>query len=167
MTEKTEVLAYIGLGGNLEQPVETILAARGFIAAMPGTREMAFSGLYRSAPMGPQDQPEYVNAVMAVSTTLAPLELLDAMQGIENNAGRVRALRWGPRTLDLDVLLYGDEIIRQERLEVPHPGFGQQREFVLYPLAEIAPDLEVPGYGLLSDLLLDCPRRGLELMRHA
>jgi 2-amino-4-hydroxy-6-hydroxymethyldihydropteridine diphosphokinase len=161
------VLAYIGLGGNLDHPLERIVAARQAIAAVEGVRETAFSSLYRSAPLGPADQPEYVNAVMAIATRLSPLDLLDRLQAIESAFGRVRmGERWGPRTLDLDILLYGSETLASERLTVPHPGLAQ-REFVLYPLQEIAPRLEIPGLGPLDALVRQCPRRGLAVIDHA
>ncbi len=162
------VTAYIGLGGNLNDPVQQLRSARSAIIALPGVRERACSGFYRSAPMGPAGQPDYVNAVMAVETTLSPHELLKALQAIESSHGRVRTgLRWGPRTLDLDILLYGGEQIADDALTIPHPGIAD-REFVLYPLAEIAPpDLQVPGKGMLGDLVGGCPRRGLELIGHA
>jgi 2-amino-4-hydroxy-6-hydroxymethyldihydropteridine diphosphokinase len=128
---------------------------------------MACSSLYRSAPMGPANQPDYVNAVMAVETALAPLALLDALQALETAFGRVRhGERWGPRTLDLDILLYGSEILATDRLTVPHPGLAE-REFVLYPLQEIAPDLNIPGLGPLADLVRRCPRRGLSVIEEA
>ena len=158
------VRAYIGLGGNLERPVDHIKSARGAIEAFPNVIEAAFSSLYRSVPMGPADQPDYVNAVMAVDTSLEPHILLDQLQAIEMAHGRVRiGERWGPRTLDLDILLFGDHEISTERLRVPHPGMGQ-REFVLYPLLEIAPDLDVPGMGKLRALADACPRRGLRVI---
>jgi 2-amino-4-hydroxy-6-hydroxymethyldihydropteridine diphosphokinase len=114
--------------------------------------------------MGPADQPDYVNAVMAVDTTLEPLPLLDHLQAIETAHGRVRlGERWGPRTLDLDILVFGDQEIRTNRLQVPHSGMTE-REFVLYPLMEVAPDLAVPGVGLLYNLVDACPRRGLTVM---
>jgi 2-amino-4-hydroxy-6-hydroxymethyldihydropteridine diphosphokinase len=161
------VPAYIGLGGNLDDPMERIRSARQAIGAIEGVRETAFSSLYRSAPMGPADQPDYVNAVMAIETWLFPLELLDRLQAIETAFGRVRiGERWGPRTLDLDILLYGRETIASERLTVPHPGLAQ-REFVLYPLQEIAPHLEIPGLGPLDNLVRHCPRRGLAVIEHA
>ena len=155
------VHAFIGLGGNLGDPVERIRSARRAVAAIPGVRETAFSSLYRSAPMGPAEQPEYVNAVMAAATTLAPLALLRALQAVERAFGRVRAgERWGPRTLDLDILLYGQETLDTAQLNVPHPGLAE-REFVLLPLLEIAPGLEIPGLGRLVDLARACPHRGL------
>lgn len=162
------VLAYIGLGSNLGNPVQQLRSARDAISTLPGTRQIACSRFYRSVPMGPTDQPDYVNAVMAICTSLEPMALLKALQGIEAQHGRVRTgLRWGPRTLDLDVLLYGDRRIAVDNLTVPHPGMGT-REFVLYPLAEIAPaDLEIPGMGSLAELVKSCPRRGLEVIDHA
>lgn len=158
------VVAYIGLGGNLDDPAGRIRAARSQIIATTGIREIAFSSLYRSAPMGPADQPDYVNAAMAIETTLAPLDLLRELQAIETAFGRVRlGERWGPRTLDLDILLYGTATIASEQLTVPHPGLSV-REFVLYPLLEIAPELVIPGLGALVDLTRQCPRRGLSVM---
>lgn len=158
------VRVYIGLGGNLEQPAERIRSARPVVTAIPGIHEVAFSSLYRSAPMGPSDQPDYVNAVMAVDTILAPLTLLDELQAVENAFGRVRlGDHWGPRTLDLDILLYGDLQQISERLTVPHVGLSL-REFVLYPLQEIAPELDVPGLGALGALVQACPRRGLSVI---
>ncbi len=157
-----KVRAFIGLGSNLATPSQQITQARTAIAATNGIQELAFSSLYKSAPMGPQDQPDYVNAVMAIATDLSPLELLKILQRIEHEHGRVRnGERWGPRTLDLDLLLYGDQQIQVPDLTVPHVGIAE-REFVLYPLYEIAPDLTVPGKGSLSDLVANCPLRGLQ-----
>ena len=159
--------AYIGLGGNLDNPLELLRSARKAIVAVMGIREIACSSYYRSAPLGLAGQSDYVNAVMAVETTLPPHELLKALQAIELSHGRVRTgLRWGPRTLDLDILLYGEEQIHDETLTVPHAGIAE-REFVLYPLAEIAPvALHIPGKGDLSGLLAACPLRGLERIAH-
>lgn len=161
------VIAYLGLGSNLDDPVGQLCSARLAVAGLPFTRELSFSSLYRSAPMGPADQPDYVNAVMAICTALDAHTLLRALQAIESEQGRVRTgLRWGPRTLDLDILLYGGEKISSDSLTVPHAGIAE-REFVLYPLAEIAPaDLDIPGVGNLADLVRACPRRGLEAIRH-
>ncbi|AAU91634.1 2-amino-4-hydroxy-6-hydroxymethyldihydropteridine diphosphokinase [Methylococcus capsulatus] len=161
-----ESKAYIGLGGNLGNAAETVRTARRAIGAIPGVRELAFSSLYRSAPMGPSDQPDYVNAVMAVATSLAPQALLHALQRIERIHGRVRTgERWGPRTLDLDLLLYDDLVLDTETLRLPHPGIAE-REFVLYPLAEIAPDLDIPDRGPLRELVRNCPLRGLSVIAH-
>jgi len=154
------IIAYIGLGSNLQNPSEQIHSARAAIAVVAGIEEQGFSSLYHSAPMGPQDQPDYVNAVMAVATDLSPIELLRALQAIENSHGRVRGERWGARTLDLDILLYGDQVIELPDLTVPHIGLTE-RAFVLYPLYEIAPQLIIPNKGRLVDLLKNCPLAGL------
>ncbi len=161
-TSKTDsITAYIGLGSNLADPAGQIKAARREIAALANVQELAFSSLYQSPPMGPQDQPDYVNAVMAIVTTLPPLDLLRCLQKIEHEQGRVRTgERWGARTLDLDLLLYGDQQITVPDLIVPHAGLSE-RAFVLYPLSEIAPQLLVPGKGKLTDLLAQCPLAGL------
>jgi 2-amino-4-hydroxy-6-hydroxymethyldihydropteridine diphosphokinase len=111
--------------------------------------------------MGPQDQPEYINAVASLETNLQAEALLDALQAIEQAQGRVRDERWGPRTLDLDILLYGDEVIDSDRLTIPHPGLSE-REFVLYPLYELAPDLMIPGLGSLASLYQHCDANGIE-----
>lgn len=160
------MLCVIGLGGNLDRPSERVRRARIALAATPGVIEVAFSSLYRSRPMGPKDQPDYVNAVMALETMLPPLALLDVLQSIENKEGRVRmGERWGPRTLDLDLLTYGDEVIDHPRLTVPHPGIAL-REFVLHPLAEILPDLAIPGLGRVRELAAQCPINGIEVLQH-
>jgi len=161
------MIAYIGLGSNLSQPRLQLENARQAMQSLASTREIVCSSYYRSAPMGPADQPDYVNAVAALETALDPLELLHALQAIENAQGRVRTgQRWGARTLDLDILLYGDEIIDHPELKVPHPGISQ-REFVLYPLQEIAPEnLVIPGLGSLAELVASCPTRGLNRINH-
>lgn len=159
------VTAYIGLGSNLQQPIQQLNQALQRLAKIPQTRLMTTSPLYRSAPLGPADQPDYINAVAALATRLSPLELLDALQAIERQQGRVReGERWGPRTLDLDLLLFGDQQIHNDRLSVPHPGLGE-RNFVLYPLSDIAgKDLRIPGLDTLGHLLHACPAQGLELL---
>jgi 2-amino-4-hydroxy-6-hydroxymethyldihydropteridine diphosphokinase len=156
------VTAYIGLGSNLADPVGQIKSARAAIKQINGVQELAFSSLYRSSPMGPQDQPDYVNAVMSVITELSPMDLLRCLQRIENDHGRIRTSeRWGARTLDLDVLIYGEQIIELPDLNVPHIGLAE-RAFVLYPLHEVAPQLQVPGKGSLTDLLAKCPMNELK-----
>lgn len=156
----TEV--YIGLGSNLCNPLYQITTARAAIEQLPAVKRMAFSSLYRSPPMGPADQPSYINAVMAVRTGLTAVALLAKLQQIEAAQGRVRTgERWGPRTLDLDLLLFGEERIAIPDLTVPHADIAE-RAFVLYPLAEIAPDLVIPGAGKLSDLIERCPLNGLQ-----
>lgn len=153
---------YIALGSNLERPIEQIEEALAAIARVPELTLLAYSRLYRSRPMGPADQPDYVNAVAMIETALTPLELLDELQAQEARQGRVRGeVRWGPRTLDLDLLLYGDHIIRTVRLTVPHPGMGE-RNFVLHPLHELSPDLVLPDGTRLSELVKACPADGLE-----
>jgi len=159
------VTTYIGLGSNLERPVEQIKRALQQLAEIPQSRMISHSPIYRSSPMGPADQPDYINAVAVLVTTLAPLELLDALQAIEQQHGRIRGeQRWGPRTLDLDILLYGEQQIDNDRLIVPHPGLGE-RNFVLYPLCDVAGEnLNIPGLGLLGQLKYVCPAQGLELL---
>jgi 2-amino-4-hydroxy-6-hydroxymethyldihydropteridine diphosphokinase len=152
-----EAVAYIGLGSNLNHPREQVEQGIRELARLPDTVLERASSLYRSAPMGPQDQPDYVNAVVRLRTGLAPQALLDRLQAIEQRHGRRRRQHWGPRTLDLDVLLYGDCVLLTSRLRVPHPGIAQ-RSFVLYPLAEIASHLDIPGHGSLTGLLKRCPR---------
>lgn len=153
---------YIGLGSNLAEPVQQLQAALAAIGQLPRCRLVAVSSLYASDPLGPPDQPRYVNAVAALDCELAPLELLDALQAIEREQGRVRkAERWGPRTLDLDILLFGDLQLDEERLSVPHYHM-HARAFVLYPLAEIAADLVLPDGQPLQALLAACPFAGLE-----
>jgi len=145
--------AYIGLGGNIGDPITAIRSAIKALDKLPFTTLLSTSLLYSSSPLGPVPQPDFINAVTAIRTLLAPLPLLSRLQAIERGHGRIRdGVRWGPRTLDLDLLLYGERPIAEEVLIVPHPGLCQ-RAFVLYPLYEIAPDLEIPGYGPLAQLL--------------
>lgn len=148
----SEVTAYIGLGSNLDDPQCQITNAIKAIKQIPKTELLKFSSHYSSKPLGPQDQPDFVNAVAQVSTTLAPMTLLNNLLEIETQHGRVRTgRRWGPRTLDLDLLLYGSEQLHEERLTVPHPEMAK-RHFVLGPLMEIAPALQIPGLGKVQDL---------------
>jgi 2-amino-4-hydroxy-6-hydroxymethyldihydropteridine diphosphokinase len=153
--------AFIGVGSNLENPLLQVQRALGELAALPASQLVASSSLYRSPPMGPADQPYYVNAVVELATELAAVSLLDELQAIEQQHRRIRTEHWGPRTLDLDILLYGNAKVRTPRLQIPHPGIGQ-RNFVLYPLAEIAPRLSIPGVASLQSLLDQCARKGLE-----
>lgn len=155
------VRAFIGLGSNLQGPEAQLRHALEALSALPESQLLGVSRLYRSAPMGPQDQPDYINAVALIDTALEPHALLDALQAIENAQGRVRERRWGERTLDLDLLIYGGEVIAGERLTVPHPGLAE-RNFVLYPLAELAPDLTLPDGRELSALLAACADDGLQ-----
>ncbi|MBU3055510.1 2-amino-4-hydroxy-6-hydroxymethyldihydropteridine diphosphokinase [Pseudomonas indica] len=154
---------YIGLGSNLSEPLEQLRGALAALGELPQSRLAATSSFYSSDPLGPADQPRYVNAVAALDTDLPPLALLDALQTIELNQGRVRKEeRWGPRTLDLDILLFGSRQIDEPRLQVPHYHM-HARAFVLYPLAEIAgEELALPDGRRLSELLAACPFEGLE-----
>lgn len=152
---------YIGLGANLADPIDQLQQAVAALAALPQCQLTAVSSFYGSKPMGPQDQPDYVNAVAQLTTQLTAESLLDALQHIERTQGRQRkAERWGPRTLDLDILLFGQQQIQTERLTVPHYGLPQ-REFVVYPLLEIAPDLQIPGLGALATIADTVPLNGL------
>lgn len=153
---------YIAIGSNLADPVAQAQSAITALQGLPASNWVCTSSLYASKPMGLQQQPDYINAVACIDTTLAPLALLDALQQIENEQGRIRKERWGARTLDLDILLYGDEVIMTPRLTVPHYGM-KTREFVLYPLAEIAPQLRLPCGTALQELLLQCPRNDLAI----
>ena len=156
-------IAYIAVGSNLADPASQARQAIEALKQLPLSQFIVSSSLYSSTPMGPQDQPEYINAVVAIDTQLSPFALLDCTQAIELEHGRERkAERWGPRTLDLDILIYGDEIIDSPRLTVPHYGM-KVREFVLYPLAEIVPDLSLPDGTKLSDLLQEIDRNGLSI----
>jgi 2-amino-4-hydroxy-6-hydroxymethyldihydropteridine diphosphokinase len=155
------VTAYLGLGSNLDDPVEQVNRAFEELTQVPGCALIAVSALYRSKPMGPADQPDYINAVARLETRLGALELLQAMQVIERVHGRERKERWGARTLDVDLLLYGDEIIDLEELTVPHPGL-HLRNFVLYPLHEVAPGIVIPGCGALDELIKHCSEEGLQ-----
>lgn len=135
---------YIAIGSNLASPLEQVNAAVQAIGEIPDSRIVAVSSFYRTPPLGPQDQPDYLNAAVALDTALAPEELLNHTQRIELQQGRVRkAERWGPRTLDLDIMLFGDEVINTDRLIVPHYDM-KNRGFMLWPLFEIAPDLIFP-----------------------
>lgn len=160
--QETAVEAYLGLGSNLGDSIATLKSACLALAAVEGIQLLAVSAFYRSRPVGPQDQPDYVNAAIRIGTKLSAEALLDALHIIENQHGRVRTQHWGPRTLDLDILLYDDQQIQTQRLRVPHPEIPF-RGFVLYPLQEIAPaDLHIPGLDSLRNLLASCPQDGLE-----
>lgn len=156
---------YIAIGSNLADPVAQAQDAVTALETLTASRLLAVSSLYASKPMGPQEQPDYINAVACIDTRLAPIALLDALQQIENEQGRIRKEHWGARTLDLDILLYGNDVMSTPRLTVPHYGM-KEREFVLYPLAEIAPQLQLPCGQALSALLEECPRNGLAIYKN-
>jgi 2-amino-4-hydroxy-6-hydroxymethyldihydropteridine diphosphokinase len=148
----TGVIAYIALGANLENPAAQVMAGLAALAALPRTDLVMQSSLYRTAPVGYADQPDFINAVAEVETVLSPRELLNALLAIEEDHGRVREFPNAPRTLDLDVLLFGELQMREEGLTIPHPRM-HERAFVLVPLAEIAPQCVIPGHGTVSELL--------------
>lgn len=159
-------LAYIGLGSNLEAPIEQVRAALKELATLPLSGVVAASSLYASRPVGPQDQPDFINAVAALETRLSPLALLDQLQALEQQHRRRRRQRhWGPRTLDLDLLLYANDAIDTPRLRVPHPQMTA-RAFVLLPLAEIAPSLDLLQQPL-STWLEQVENQGLERLSNA
>lgn len=155
MTEQ----AYIGLGSNLGHPRQQLEQALQAMDQLPQTRLLKASSLYSSAPLGPADQPRYTNAVALLETRLEPLQLLEQLQAIEQQHGRTRlGERWGPRPLDLDIVLFGNQAIAHKDLQVPHYHM-HLRPFVLYPLAEVScADLKLPDGRLLVDLLLQCPQ---------
>lgn len=155
--------AFVGLGSNLDDPQNQILRALRALDGLPGTRVLAQSSLYRSAPVGFLEQPDFINAVAQLETVLAPRALLDALLELERERGRTREFRNAPRTLDLDILLYDDLRYHEHGLTIPHPQM-HLRAFVLRPLLEIAPDCVIPGIGLAEDALRDCQQQELEHM---
>ena len=162
MTNKK--LVYLGLGANLNSPIEQLRNATNALRDERDITLVASSSLYASKPMGPQDQPDYVNSVVAIETQLTPLQLLDITQKIELDFGRVRKEdRWGARTLDIDILLFGTQTIENERLTIPHYGM-KVREFVLYPLQEIAPELILPCGTNLANLITTIDKNDLSII---
>ena len=152
--------AYVALGANLGDPASTVRAAFAALANLPESRIVHCSSLYRTAPVGMTEQPEFVNAVAELETSLAPEALLDALLEVEQRFGRIRAERNGPRTLDLDLLLYNDQFVDLPRLTLPHPRL-HLRAFVLQPLAEIAPNLQIPGRGSVAAWLPAVANQGI------
>ncbi len=157
-------IAYIGLGSNMESPRQHIISAIQSLGEIQSTRMISSSTLYKSKPVGPQNQNDFINAVVKLDTDLEAIELLDCLQAIENEHGRVRNEHWGPRTLDLDILMFGNKIIQNDRLTVPHPEITN-RSFVLVPLAEIESACVIPEKGLVSDLLSGVDQKGLEILQ--
>lgn len=152
----TKFRAYIGLGSNLSDPIRQVTVALHDLAGLPDSQVADRSSLYRSAPLGPPNQPAYINAVVELVTGLSPQRLLDELQEIEQRHGRVRDGHWGPRSLDLDILLFGSRTIATRRLTIPHPEIAH-RDFVLLPLLEIAPNIDIPGLGPASELASNLP----------
>lgn len=161
---RAEVIAYIGLGSNLDYPAAQLRRALTELSGLPNTRIASHSNFYQSKPLGPQDQPDYLNAVAALQTRLEPQDLMLNLRAIEEAHGRWRSLvnRWGPRTLDLDLLLYADMVMQTPELTLPHPEL-HKRSFVLYPLAELAPDLIIPGQGPVRRLRVHCTSPAIQL----
>jgi 2-amino-4-hydroxy-6-hydroxymethyldihydropteridine diphosphokinase len=155
---------FIGLGSNLAEPEIQLKLACQHMAGIPESSFIACSSFYSSLPMGPHDQPSYLNAVVQLHTELSADALLIQTQAIEKKQGRQRkSERWGPRTLDLDILLFGQLSIQSERLTIPHYGM-RQREFVLYPLYELVPELILPTGETLASLVEQCPKNGLQVV---
>lgn len=148
----TQVRAYVALGSNLGDPLRAVESGFESLAALPGCRLVARSSLYRTAPVGVGRQPDFINAVAALDSTLSPHELLAALLTVEARHGRTRHVPLAARTLDLDLLLHGDTVLDEPELQLPHPRM-HLRAFVLVPLAEIAPELAIPGLGRIPDLL--------------
>ena len=156
--------SYIGLGSNLDNPERQLDMALQSLDDIPDTRLVKNSSFYRSAPLGPSDQPHFINAVALLESSLTAGQLLVRLQSIENRQGRVRnGQRWGPRTLDLDLLLHGSQVIEEPELTVPHPGI-RYRNFVLAPLLELAPELEIPGLGRVDEMLDSVGRSGITML---
>ncbi|MFC3152198.1 2-amino-4-hydroxy-6-hydroxymethyldihydropteridine diphosphokinase [Litoribrevibacter euphylliae] len=158
-------IAYIGMGSNLESPLEQLKSASQALHNHPDIQEIHFSHVYNTTPVGPQDQPDYVNAVAKLTTSLSAIELLDLLQAVEQEHGRVRTIRWGARTLDLDILLFNQEVINTERLIVPHCQM-KVRNFVLIPLSDLSPNLVLPDGSSLSELLAECPDNAIHKIPH-
>lgn len=156
----TGVTAYVGLGSNLDNPLDQVNRAVAELEQLPDTRVAGVSPWYRSDPIGPGPQPDYINGVAALVTKLTPHHLLSALQALEDRHQRKRDLTWGPRTLDLDILLYGDTLVSDPDLRIPHPRLGE-RNFVLLPLADIAPGLILPDGTPLHQLLAKTPVTGI------
>ena len=146
------IKVYIGLGSNLDDPQAQLKKAIIALEMIPSSSVVKTSSFYKSKPVGPQDQPDYINAVVELDTELSAPVLLDYLQVIENEHGRQREQKWGARTLDLDILLFGEEVIHDDRLVVPHVEM-HKRGFVLFPLDEIAPDCVIPDVGTVHSLL--------------
>lgn len=158
-------IVYLGLGSNLDNPINQIQEAISRLQGNPNITVKKISSLYRSEPMGPKNQPDFINAVAEIETNLTAETLLSFLQQTEKLQKRNRSEeRWGPRTIDLDILLFGDEIIKTDDLQIPHLGLSR-REFVVYPLAEIAPNLDLPSGENMADLKAQCPMRGLEKIK--
>jgi 2-amino-4-hydroxy-6-hydroxymethyldihydropteridine diphosphokinase len=160
-------IVYIGLGSNLggdfASPKQNITSAINSLAKIKSIQIIRISSFYESKPIGPQDQSDYINAVIKLKTNLDSTKLLNSLQTIENHHGRIRSQYWGPRTLDLDILLFGDQIIHNDRLTIPHTEICN-RSFVLVPLSEIEPDCVIPEKGIVSDLVSNVSQAELKVL---
>jgi 2-amino-4-hydroxy-6-hydroxymethyldihydropteridine diphosphokinase len=157
-------LAFVALGANLGAPVQTVNAAIAALDAIPASKRVAVSSLYRTAPVGLKHQPDFINAVAALETELTPEALLDELFVIEQRFGRQRSVKNAPRTLDLDLLLHDDNVFETPTLVLPHPRM-HLRAFVLAPLAEIAPAIIIPGHGAVGPLLAACADQHVEKLK--
>jgi 2-amino-4-hydroxy-6-hydroxymethyldihydropteridine diphosphokinase len=158
--------AYVAIGSNLNGPRERVAEACEQLKGLTHTRLEAFSQLYLAQPMGPQDQPDFINAAAGLLTQQGPRELLEALLAIERRMGRIRTRRWGPRVIDLDLIWMAGRTFEEARLTLPHPGVST-RNFVLYPLSDIAPSLDIPGQGRVLDLKLRAGADGISLLEGA
>ena len=164
MEPRRWVPAYVALGSNLDDPRAQVERAMAALDELPQSRCVLRSSMYRSRPFGPVEQPDFINAVAGLLTALEPATLLASLQGLETSLGRARpVVRWGPRRIDLDLLVHGSTRIDEPQLQVPHPGIAE-RAFVLAPLAEVAPDLDVPGAGRVRTLAARVDSSGLSRM---
>ena len=152
---KDPVLAYIGIGSNLDDPRRQVESAITMLNELPGCHVLRQSSMYESAPFGGVEQADFINAVVELETAVPPAILLACVKELERSRGRnPKAQRWGPRVLDLDILVYGDQVVESTELQIPHPGIAE-RNFVLLPLREIAPDLVIPGLGPVAGIAVD------------
>jgi len=163
MTQATSTRAVLALGANLGEPIGALRGAIAALGACAGIQVIACSHAYRTDPVGGPQQPDYVNAVLIVQTSLAPIELLDLAQAIEQDWGRVRDIRWGPRTLDIDLISIDDLVMAEDRLTLPHPR-AHERAFVLMPWLEIDPEAWLPDVGPIAELVAGMDGRGVERM---
>lgn len=155
--------AYLALGANIGNPRESMRAVLALLGESGACDVTAVSSLYFTKPVGITDQPDFLNAVIAIRTTFSPVELLDLCRSVENKLGRQRTIKWGPRVIDIDILLYGDAAVSEESLTIPHPDM-MDRAFVLVPLAEIAPDVPLPGGVNARDAAAKLDQSGVRLI---
>jgi 2-amino-4-hydroxy-6-hydroxymethyldihydropteridine diphosphokinase len=158
--------AYIAMGSNLDHPLDQLNAALTCLSELDNSRLKSVSSWYKNPAIGPGQQPDYLNGVVALSTNLNPEQLLRALQSIELAQGRLRGQRWAARTLDLDIALYGPEVIDLPHLQIPHPRL-QERNFVILPLYEIAPELTLPDGTTIAELARDCNKSDIEQLKHS